>query len=578
MTAAVAAAVTEQGGGHVVLCGLDRLGLRTLQELRLLGEEVAVVTRDATDSFVNSARTLGATVVPGSYRDEAILRAAGIGQARALILAEDDDVGNLHAALAAQELNPGLRIVLRMFNEEFGVRVQSLFRDCTALSPAAIGAPAFVAAALHDDWDQRIDIAGRTLLVRECSPQDPRVVVPLARTLADGTVALFPDEGDRLLCLAYADQTAEAKWTAAPRPAAHLAHRPRSPRALLAAVWSAFDARVRLLWATLLALIAISTVIFYLSSDLDAVDALYFAVTVITTTGFGDISFREGPVALELYVISLMIIGTALLAIFYALVTDAIVGARLSRALGAPLGTLRDHFVVCGVGNIGYRVVEQLVSLGLDVVAAESVETSRFLPAIRRLGVPVVVADARLVETLRALNVAQAACVIVATNDDVANLETAFNARILGPRVRLVLRLFDPDLAARMERAFGINISRSVSALAAPAFAAAAVGERVLTTIPIGQQVLIVAQARVEPGSRQEGQPLSDLEASTESRALALLDGARQTWSPARTTPLLAGQQIIAVTTARGLGQLLSRTEARAQKASAQEPEPGSAE
>ena len=44
----------------------------------------------------------------------------------------------------------------------------------------------------------------------------------------------------------------------------------------------------------------------------------------------------------------------------------------------------------------------------------------------------------------------------------------------LNPDIRVVQRLFDPDLAARVERAFGIHISRSPSALAAPAFAAGA--------------------------------------------------------------------------------------------------------
>src|SRR5436190_9087686 len=132
--------------GHIVLCGLDRLGLRTLEELCRLGEEVVVVASPQA-AFVEEARALGVTLVEGSHRDEATLCAAGVPTAEAILLVEDDDVGNLHAALAAQDLNPNLRIVLRMFNQELGRRIEELFRDCSAMTASAIAAPAFVSAA-----------------------------------------------------------------------------------------------------------------------------------------------------------------------------------------------------------------------------------------------------------------------------------------------------------------------------------------------------------------------------------------------------------------------------------------------
>ena len=91
------------------------------------------------------------------------------------------------------------------------------------------------------------------------------------------------------------------------------------------------------------------------------------------------------------------------LAILFALITDALISARLARVIGAaiPRG-LHDHVVVCGLGNIGYRMVEQLHELGIPLVAAEFQEGNRYLPAVRRLGVPVLVADIRLPETLQA--------------------------------------------------------------------------------------------------------------------------------------------------------------------------------
>ena len=150
----------------------------------------------------------------------------------------------------------------------------------------------------------------------------------------------------------------------------------------------------------------------------------------MTTTGFGDIHLRNAPPPLQLYGVALMLSGTAALAILFALITDALISARLARVIGAaiPRG-LYDHVVVCGLGNIGYRMVEQLHDLGVPLVAAELQETNRYLPAVRRLGVPVLMADIRLPETLQALQVlrARSVVVVVVTSSDIVNLETALN-------------------------------------------------------------------------------------------------------------------------------------------------------
>ena len=548
-------------GGHIVLCGLDELGLRTLEEFRRLGEEVVVIAASPTERFVSSARSLGATVVVGSYRDEEVLRAARVPEAAAIVIEEDDDVGNLHAALAAQEMNPRIRIGLRMFNQQLGERVQRLFTDMSVVDSSAIAAPAFAAAALHEDGGQRIRIGERTLVVRTASAEDPEVLLPLARTAPDGSVELFPTRGTELVCLADAPDT-----SAQPSRLGRLRRRPPITRAARAA-WAFLttgDRRLRYLLVVLLALVVVSVVVFRSFYGLDVLDALYFTVTVITTTGFGDISLLDAPAPIQLYGVLLMVLGAATLAVFFALMTDAIVGARLAQALGALPRRLQDHIVVCGLGNVGYRIVELLAGMQVPVVATELQPAGRFVGPARRLGVPVLVADSRMTETLEALRVRTARALIVATNDDVANLETALNARSINPELRVVLRLFDPDFAARVERAFGIHISRSVSALAAPAFVSAAEGERVIATLPVGVRALIVGQARVEDGGPIAGETVATLEKGSEARVLRVASDGAATWRPAADTVLSAGDELVVVATRRGFADVLASAEARA--------------
>jgi Trk K+ transport system NAD-binding subunit len=548
--------------GHVVLCGLNELGFRTLEELVRLGVDVVVVVRSEAEELAQGARELGATLVAGNYRDQAVLSAAGVATAGALVVTEDDDVGNLHAALAAQELNPALRMRLRMFNQELGRRVRQLFEDCQVFDSASLAVPAFVSAALLQDWQQRVEVAGRTLVVRRAAASEPGVLLALASVQPDGTIELFPAAGDQLLCLAWAQPT--TRRTRRPeRP-------PLEQPGRLAAAWTALlgaDARLRVMTVIVLGLTLTGIAIFWLFSeqDLDLIDAIYFTVTIMTTTGFGDIHLRNAPPPLQLYGVALMLSGTAALAILFALITDALISARLARVIGAaiPRG-LHDHVIVCGLGNIGYRMVEQLHDLGVPLVAAERDEHNRYLPAVRRLGVPVLVGDIRLPETLQILQVQRARSVVVVTSSDIVNLETALNTQTLRPEVRVVLRLFDPDLAARVERAFGIHISRSPSALAAPAFAAAAAGEHVLTTIAVGAEVLAVVRLRVAPGCPVQGHTVAELEGATRSRVLLLDGAAAPSWRPPGSTRLEAEAELVAVMPGDELGRVLAWTEAAA--------------
>jgi len=300
--------------GHVVLCGLNELGFRTLEELVRLGVDVVVVVRSEAEELARGARELGATLVAGNYRDQAVLRAAGVPTAGALVVTEDDDVGNLHAALAAQELNPALRMRLRMFNQELGRRVRQLFEDCQVFDSASLAVPAFVSAALLQDWQQRVEVAGRTLVVRRAAATEPGVLLPLASVQPDGTTELFPAAGDELLCLAWAQPTT--------RRARRPERPPLEPPGRLATAWTVLlgaDVRLRVTTVIVLVLTLTGIAIFWLFSEqnLDLIDAIYFRVTIMTTTGFGDIHLRNAPPPLQLYGVALMLSGTAALPTLY---------------------------------------------------------------------------------------------------------------------------------------------------------------------------------------------------------------------------------------------------------------------
>ena len=135
---------------------------------------------------------------------------ADVQSARALAVLWQDDVGNLHAGLRATELNPGLRLVLAIFNRRLGEHIRMLFPDCTVLSGTAMSAPSFVAAALGELAPSHVRVRRRTLYVARPADVAPGAVICGPATPADDQASprLLPP-GDRPadLVLAVADGT-----------------------------------------------------------------------------------------------------------------------------------------------------------------------------------------------------------------------------------------------------------------------------------------------------------------------------------------------------------------------------------
>jgi Trk K+ transport system NAD-binding subunit len=566
------------------VCGADHLGIRVVQELQLRDETVVAVAPAGDDRY--ELERLGVRVVVGDQRHERVLREAGVGQAAAIVLTADSDLANVHAALAAHELNPTIRMVIRLFDAELGAHLPTLFPTATALSSSALAAPGFVSAALDGEGGGVFEVDGRVFTVRHtgrvalrdrggAAPElgDVLATVPIARILPDRTVEILPDATGKEDGLVVVDARAA---TASPSDSGHR-HRAAmtagpwwrrvlpSPRQVRAGVTSP-DRRLINLATVVLILAAISAAYFQATAGFSPIDALTYAFSLLTGAGGGlaTVDVTTAPGTLKLYAILLSLCGAAIIGVVYALITDAIIGSRLLRTLGRrPVpASIRDHVIVCGLGAVGYRVARGIVDRGVRVVATEIKEGGRFVGAARSLGIPVVIGDARQPEVLDELGIRTARAVVCGTNDDLVNLEAALNARAVRPDIRVVVRVFDPDFAVRVQRGFGIRFTRSVSHLAAPAFAAAAMGSDVIATVPVGdRRVVVFARVRLHAGSALDGSRVGDVDATGERRILGTVgpDASPARWEPDPNAVLAPGTDLVVAATRAGLAALLDR-------------------
>jgi Trk K+ transport system NAD-binding subunit len=550
------------GRARYIVCGGGSLAYRLVDELvRMHGVDVAVIQRRRSREDEPDLGSIpGVRPIIANHVDEDALRTARIESAVAFALVDQDDVGNIHAALRARELNPQARLVIRMFNRSLGDGFAPLLGDCTILSDADIAAPAFVAAALDEVAPSRFRLRGRSLYVARRSEVEPQdVVCGLADLRAGDRPSVLPaDSAGADMVLAVARGEPRLGTVLAAQRIAR-SRRRRRPVAFLMRV-------VRLMVNRKLGIAALSALAAVVACGLAlAVKQGYgiwagIYVTLLTATG-GAEPQSDADGLVQALQVALTVVGLALIPLLTAAIVEAVVRARFAIAAGRRLEPRQDHLVVVGLGNVGTRVIRQLHELDLDVVAIDKIDNPRGAGLAEELKIPLIVGDASQEGTLREAFVKDCRALLVLSTDDVTNLQTALIGRALNPDLQVVLRLFEGDLAERIQRTFDVAVSRSVSYLAAPEFAAAMMEREVIKTIPVGRHVLLVAEVPVGAGSPLDGARVREAGRTGDVRVIALArfgePGA--IWSPAPSLRIESGDRLAVVARRGGLSWLLAQ-------------------
>lgn len=165
--------------------------------------------------------------------------------------------------------------------------------------------------------------------------------------------------------------------------------------------------------------------------------------------------------------------------------------------------SMQNHIVLVGFGRLGYSVYLLLRKLGEQVVVIERDPRNQFIEELRRDGVPLFVGDARREALLKDANITAAKSIICAADDDLANLEIALDARRVSPEIRVILRMFDQNMADKIGSGFDIRLAMSQSAVSAPAFAMSAVDASIIHSFVVGDELVVMQRWNVS-----EGEPL----------------------------------------------------------------------
>ncbi|MGW6532297.1 NAD-binding protein [Streptomyces venezuelae] len=527
-----------------------------------------------------------------------VLVDAGVPQAAALALMHDDDETNIRAALAARRLNPRLRLVIRLYNRKLGQHVEELLDQAaavaglattdasvTVLSDADTAAPALAATAVAGT-SKVVHADGLLLRAVERTPPAPGQVAPrglatlalLSATANDPAGAEGSDDagvgaGPRLLPDDAAVAAAPGRgalvletvsYSGSAPPPGFLTGRGVPLREL-------FSRRLR--WSVAgfaAAVVGMAIASIVTTEDTTPLHATY--LTLLDLFSMNDPA-TDGPMSRQILQLLAGLVGLLLLPILFAAVLEALGTFRTASSLRRPPRGLSGHVVLLGLGKIGTRVLARLRELDIPVVCVEADPEARGISLARRLRVPTVIGDVTEEGVLEAAKVHRAHALLALTSADTINLEAALYARSVKPDLRVALRLYDDEFATAVYRTLraahpgALTRSRSVSALAAPAFAGAMMGRQILGALPVERSVLLFAALDVSLQPQLTGRKISEVFRPGAWRVVALERASAEDpavssgleWELDPDYALRPEDRVVLAATRQGLAELLAR-------------------
>ncbi len=187
------------------------------------------------------------------------------------------------------------------------------------------------------------------------------------------------------------------------------------------------------------------------------VDCLYMSVITVASVGFAEIIPSAGRPYLRVYTMGLIIVGMAIQVYSVSVVTAFVVEGDLShyfwkRRMSRKIASMSGHFVVCGGGETGTRIVEELIKTKRDFVVIESSQQAvDELQKFSNIAVVLGIADHE--DVLEAAGIRRASGAAVALGSDRDNVVTTLSIRTMNPKIRIVVKEDEPGMASRFRRA-----------------------------------------------------------------------------------------------------------------------------
>jgi voltage-gated potassium channel len=215
-------------------------------------------------------------------------------------------------------------------------------------------------------------------------------------------------------------------------------------------------ARFRLRYAlyAVLAAVALGTLGFHLLERWSLPDSLYVTIQTLTTVGYGDLTPQTA--AGRMFASVYMFVGVGAVLYVLTATVQTIVQSEMIATFGMrrrqrEMSKLHDHFIICGAGRVGSRLIRELqrANVAFAVIEKDAQKVAHLIES----GAAVVVGDATLEESLREVGVDRARGLAACLPDDADNVYVVLIARDLNHNLHIVARAVEEQAEPKLIKA-----------------------------------------------------------------------------------------------------------------------------
>ncbi len=524
----------------ILVCGLGRLGQHVVASLKEFGLPLyGLDLRTPDDSDVPELRAMLDSFAIGDCRLASHLQKAGVETCRAIVIATGDERVNVTAALAARSVSANVRIVLRSDKRNLNELLQRHLGNFVAFDPTLLSAPAFALGALGGETlgivrlDREIARVHRVTVTGDhpwLGRRPHQLNTSYRRVLTTHPAGCMPWAGfhafpsdeplgvdDVVTCVELGAHSPHSAPRSAEVGSALPTHsfgtgERRNGRSL-GRLWRQAPqiARVAMFCSAVLCALGLGVIASYkmIYPDVGFHDAANVAVVLLLggyDNLFGQLKLPFPiPVWLHAFSVLVSVSGTVGIGVVYAFLTERVLSVRFPFFLHRARLPRNDHVVLVGLSALGIEIAKILSGLKHSVVAIGEQTPDPSVTA----SIPCILGGA--VDSLSRARIASARSALLLTDDDVTNLEAALSVRAANPACALVIRTDDARLRESVAHMVPGARPLGVLALAAQAFAAAALGENVHELLQVDGRTLLVTEYRVQAGDTLNAKLVSDV-------------------------------------------------------------------
>jgi voltage-gated potassium channel len=288
----------------------------------------------------------------------------------------------------------------------------------------------------------------------------------------------------------------------------------------------------------------------------DLLDAIYMTVITLTSVGFEEV--RPLSVKGRIFTILLILGGVGIILSGITIVANFILEGQLGdilrrKRMDKEIEDLRDHYILCGLGETGKHVASEFARIGKRFIGIER-DMERIKGVLETVSMFYIHGDATHDATLLKAGIKRAKGLITTLSSDADNLFVVLTARELNPDLRIITRCIAPQSETKLRRA-GADRIISPNAIGGLRMASAMIRPSVIDFLDLmlyqRDELVRIEEVKIPKRSRFIGQTLGESEIGTRTGVvvIAIKDSltGEYTYAPNASIPLKENDLLIVI-------------------------------